>query len=222
MRSFTFLLVLLLGCGPQVDHYHRALAIEREILRRTPDAGYGDPRYVQVMQELDLVGFRSEHRGPAQALYARIRDGRRVALEKEHPGAGHLPARLQQGEGPKPQRSARLQASPQTSTPARRTGTVPARSSPGPALTDAQKARLAITLYSTTWCGYCKKARGWFEQMGYPYVEKDIERDPEAATEYAGKSGGYGGVPLIDVNGTVIRGFDRPTIERAITKAAGS
>ena len=213
-------LLPLTACGPEVDHYHRALAVERELLRRSPDADYGDPRYVQVMQELDAVPLRSKDHHAAGALFDRIRDGRRVGLEKSHRGAGRLPSRLMASEAPRPQRPPRAQPPSVESHAAR--STTPARAPNAPTLTEEQRSRLAITLYSTTWCGYCKRARSWFQQMGYPFVEKDIEKDAAAAAEYAGKSGGYGGVPLIDVNGTVIRGYDRPSLERAIQKALGT
>ena len=71
-------------------------------------------------------------------------------------------------------------------------------------------------MYSTSWCGYCRKARRWFQDNGYPFVEKDIEKSTDARREYQRASGGYGGVPLIVVNGQSFRGFDQRALLRKI------
>jgi mycoredoxin len=38
-----------------------------------------------------------------------------------------------------------------------------------------------ITIYSTTWCGYCRRLKSQLDREGVPYVEVDIEQDPAAA-----------------------------------------
>jgi len=87
-------------------------------------------------------------------------------------------------------------------------------------LSDAQKKRLDITMYSTAWCGYCKKARNWFKKHGIPYVEKDVEKDAAGAAEFQKITGGRGGVPVITVGNDVIRGFAERRLEMAIERAA--
>lgn len=60
-----------------------------------------------------------------------------------------------------------------------------------------------VILYSTVWCGFCKKAKAYFKQKGIAYTERDIEKSAQAKQEY--QSLGGGGVPLILVgnkNGT--------------------
>jgi glutaredoxin len=69
-----------------------------------------------------------------------------------------------------------------------------------------------IVLYATSWCPACRKARSWLEAAGIPFVEKDIEKDSAAAAELLAKARQAGvspsGVPVIDVRGTLIQGFD--------------
>lgn len=74
-----------------------------------------------------------------------------------------------------------------------------------------------VTIYTTTWCGFCKMAKNYMQQLGIPFIEKDVERDEQAAHESVEKSGQMG-VPVIDVNGTIILGFDRPGLDHALKK----
>ncbi len=74
-----------------------------------------------------------------------------------------------------------------------------------------------ITLYMTSWCGYCRKAGKLLKSLDADFVAKDIEKDAKAAREYRAKAGGRSGVPLIDIDGEVVRGFN----ERAIRQLVG-
>ena len=83
-----------------------------------------------------------------------------------------------------------------------------------------QNDRKAI-VYSTNWCAYCKMAKQYLESKGVAYVEKNIEEDENAHKELMDKIGGnFRGVPVLDVFGEVILGFDRPKIDAAIKSAA--
>lgn len=69
-----------------------------------------------------------------------------------------------------------------------------------------------VVMYSTSWCGYCKKARRYFERNNIVFVEYDIERNRKAKVEYD-RLGGRG-VPVILVgtrrmNGFSVAGFKR-------------
>ncbi|MCA9331883.1 NrdH-redoxin [Candidatus Saccharibacteria bacterium] len=72
-----------------------------------------------------------------------------------------------------------------------------------------------VIIYSTTWCGFCKMAKNYMTQLGVAFTEKDVEQDPVAANEAVQKSGQMG-VPVIDISGTIIVGFDKPTIDSAL------
>ena len=74
---------------------------------------------------------------------------------------------------------------------------------------------MAITLYSTPSCTYCRKAKDFFRQNHVTFTEYDVSRDQRKADEMARKSGQMG-VPVIDINGRVIVGFNQPEIERAL------
>ncbi len=70
----------------------------------------------------------------------------------------------------------------------------------------------AVILYATSWCGACRAAREFMTANGIPFVERDIEKDPAAAAELLAKARAAGisasGVPVIDVGGTLMQGFD--------------
>jgi mycoredoxin len=54
-----------------------------------------------------------------------------------------------------------------------------------------------VTMYSTTWCGYCRRLKLQMDQAGIQYVEVDIEHDPEAAAYVEGVNGGNQTVPTV-------------------------
>jgi glutaredoxin-like YruB-family protein len=72
-----------------------------------------------------------------------------------------------------------------------------------------------ITIYSTVWCGFCHTAKRYFDQLGVKYEDKDVEKDPANAQAAIDKSGQMG-VPVIDINGTIIVGFNKPMIDEAL------
>ena len=72
-----------------------------------------------------------------------------------------------------------------------------------------------VKMYSTTWCGFCAAARNFFETHKIPYEDVDIEKNPKEAQEMMEKSGQMG-VPVININGKIIIGFDQPAIKKAL------
>lgn len=76
---------------------------------------------------------------------------------------------------------------------------------------DMQKA----IVYSTPTCPYCKMAKQYFTEKGVPYEDVDVAADSARADEMVRKSGQMG-VPVIDINGTIIVGFDKPKINAAL------
>ena len=54
-----------------------------------------------------------------------------------------------------------------------------------------------LTMYSTTWCGYCRRLKLQMDRAGIEYTEVDIERDPEAAKYVEGVNGGNQTVPTV-------------------------
>ena len=72
-----------------------------------------------------------------------------------------------------------------------------------------------VKMYSTTWCGFCSAARNFFEAHKIAYTEVDVEKDPKEGQEMMEKSGQMG-VPVIDIDGKIIIGFDQPAIKKAL------
>lgn len=54
-----------------------------------------------------------------------------------------------------------------------------------------------LTMYSTTWCGYCMRLKQQMGREGIEFVEVDIEHDPEAAALVASVNGGNQTVPTL-------------------------
>lgn len=77
-----------------------------------------------------------------------------------------------------------------------------------------------VVVYSASWCGVCKKAKRALDELGVHFEEKDIEASKKAAEELATKAAAAGfrpgGVPVIDVRGIMLQGFDRGRLEAAL------
>lgn len=69
-----------------------------------------------------------------------------------------------------------------------------------------KEGEVSVVLYSTTWCGYCKKAINYMDTRNIPYINKDIESSADNKTEYQ-KIGGTGPVPYIVFGDKVMKGF---------------
>ncbi len=74
-----------------------------------------------------------------------------------------------------------------------------------------------VTIYSATWCAYCHAAKDYLDKMGVKYIERDIDAEPAAGIEAVNKSG-QRGIPVLDINGEIIVGFDRLRIDAALKK----
>jgi glutaredoxin 3 len=72
-----------------------------------------------------------------------------------------------------------------------------------------------ITVYSANWCGFCHAAKAYLDKLGVKYEEKNVETNPEFAQESVAKSGQMG-IPVLDIGGEIIVGFDRPKIDAAL------
>ncbi len=79
---------------------------------------------------------------------------------------------------------------------------------------------VTVVLYRTSWCGYCRQAATYVRSLGARLVEYDIERDPDRKAEMKKKSGGSSGVPLLDIDGAIIRGYSPSAIKAAVERSA--
>ena len=72
-----------------------------------------------------------------------------------------------------------------------------------------------VTVYSATWCAFCHAAMEYLDKLGVKYTDKDVEKDPAAGLEAVNKSE-QRGIPVLDIDGDIIIGFDRPRIDAAL------
>lgn len=75
----------------------------------------------------------------------------------------------------------------------------------------------AVKVYSTSHCPYCVMAKKYLESKNIEFQEIDVESDKDKAAEMIEKSGQMG-VPVLEINGEIIVGFNRPEIDRALEK----
>ncbi len=78
-------------------------------------------------------------------------------------------------------------------------------------------ASARVILYSTDWCGHCKRAKRYFKKHGIAFVEYDIEKDQAAKKRYDQFQGR--GVPLILVGKKHMRGFSQKGFEKLYKKS---
>lgn len=77
------------------------------------------------------------------------------------------------------------------------------------------KPQPRVIVFSTPSCSYCNMAKKYFQQKGFKYRDVDVSRDMAAARDMVRRSGQQG-VPVIDIGGKIIVGFDRPKIDRLL------
>lgn len=77
-----------------------------------------------------------------------------------------------------------------------------------------------VVVYSASWCGVCRAAKAWLAQRHVAFVEKDVEKLPGAEAELRAKARRAGvspqGVPVIDVAGELLVGFDEDALAAAL------
>ncbi len=72
-----------------------------------------------------------------------------------------------------------------------------------------------VRIYSTSTCPYCQRAKQFLSENNIPYEDIDVSVDSQAAEEMIQKSGQMG-VPVLDIEGQIIVGFDKERIKRAL------
>jgi glutaredoxin-like YruB-family protein len=73
----------------------------------------------------------------------------------------------------------------------------------------------AITIYSTPTCPYCKMAKNFLKEENIAFNDVDVSTDEKLAQEMIDKSGQLG-VPVIDIDGKIIVGFDKTAMKEAL------
>lgn len=73
-----------------------------------------------------------------------------------------------------------------------------------------------VVLYATSWCGYCAKARKFFEDNNIAYVEYDVEKSEQGQREY--QSLGGGGVPIVVIGKAVVKGYNPSKMDELLKR----
>lgn len=74
---------------------------------------------------------------------------------------------------------------------------------------------MSVVMYSTPSCTYCRMAKDYFRQNKIAFKEYNVAADTRRADEMSRKSGQMG-VPVLDINGKILVGFNKEQIEKAL------
>ena len=77
------------------------------------------------------------------------------------------------------------------------------------------KPQPRVIVFSTPTCGFCNQAKSYFRQKNVRYTDVDVSRDQAAARDMVRRSGQQG-VPVIDIGGQLVLGFNRPKIDQLL------
>ena len=76
-----------------------------------------------------------------------------------------------------------------------------------------KKPQPRVIIFSTPTCSFCNMAKKYFREKGIKFKDVDVSRDMAAAREMVRRSGQQG-VPVIDIGGKIVVGFDRVKVDR--------
>ena len=72
-----------------------------------------------------------------------------------------------------------------------------------------------VIIYSTSTCPWCIRAKQFLKDNNVQYADFDVSSNSEKAEEMTQKSGQMG-VPVVDIEGTIIVGFDKEKIKQSL------
>jgi glutaredoxin len=75
-----------------------------------------------------------------------------------------------------------------------------------------------IIIYSADWCGACRRAKAYMDSKGIRYEERNVDL-PGPKQELVEKTGGRS-IPVIEVNGRIMKGFNQQRLEKMIAAAS--
>lgn len=73
-----------------------------------------------------------------------------------------------------------------------------------------------VTIYTTPTCVYCKMTKAFFKENNVVYEERDVSTDAVARDEMIAKSNQMG-VPVIDIDGKILVGFDKEGLSKLLS-----
>lgn len=69
---------------------------------------------------------------------------------------------------------------------------------------------MQVTMFSTVWCGYCRRLKRQMDEAGISYAEVDLDEDPTHDDRIIAQTGGFRTVPTLEVAGRLLV---NPTIQ---------
>ena len=89
-----------------------------------------------------------------------------------------------------------------------------------PAARAAQQARAhRVLVFTTPTCPWCTRAKAYLRERHVPFREVDVARDAAAARDLVRRTG-QTGVPVVEIDGKPVVGFDKSQIDRLLGLAA--
>jgi glutaredoxin-like YruB-family protein len=79
----------------------------------------------------------------------------------------------------------------------------------------AASRRHRVLVFTTPTCTWCTKVKSYLTQRRVPFREVDVSRDTSAARDLVRRTGQMG-VPVVEIDGKPIVGFDKPKIDRLL------
>lgn len=70
-----------------------------------------------------------------------------------------------------------------------------------------------VILFTTPTCSFCRTAKKYLREKGVRFKDVDVSRDSAAARDMLRRSGQQG-VPVLDIGGKIVVGFDKPKIDQ--------
>lgn len=78
----------------------------------------------------------------------------------------------------------------------------------------AKEPRRHVIVYVTSWCPACRMTMDYLKKKDIPFTVKDIEKNDEYMREMIQKVGAYRGVPVLDINGRIMLGFNPEVLDQ--------
>ena len=76
-------------------------------------------------------------------------------------------------------------------------------------------AQKNLLIYTTPTCPFCRQTKAYLDEKKIKYINFDVSADPAKAQEMIDKSGQMG-VPVLDIEGEIIVGFDKVKIDKTL------
>lgn len=75
----------------------------------------------------------------------------------------------------------------------------------------------AVTMYTTEWCGYCRRLKREMSETGIEFEEIDVDRQPDFDDRILAATGGHRTVPAIEVDGRMLVNPSLAEVKQALS-----